>query len=55
MFSMPPAWSRTLRQNLAVCFGLALAKELSGEFVTTDRYEFDPLVPLGIAPINSIR
>ena len=43
------------RISLADCFGLALSQELSGEFVTTDHHEFDPLVPLGIVQINFIR
>jgi len=43
------------RVSIADCFGLALAQELSGEFVTADHHEFDPLVPLGIVPIKFIR
>jgi predicted nucleic acid-binding protein len=43
------------RISLADCFGIALAQELSGEIVTSDHHEFDPLVPLGIVTINFIR
>lgn len=41
--------------SLADCFGIALAHHLDGEIVTSDHHEFDPLVPLGIVPINFIR
>lgn len=41
--------------SLADCFCIALAQELSGEVVTSDHKEFDPLVPLGICPIRFIR
>lgn len=37
------------------CFCLALAQEISGQVVTSDHGEFDPLVPLGICPILFIR
>ncbi len=40
---------------LADCFCIALAQQLSGEVVTSDHHEFDPLVPLGVCPINFIR
>lgn len=35
---------------LADCFCIALAKELSGEIVTSDHKEFDPLVTLKVCP-----
>ena len=43
--------------NIALpdCFCLTLAQELSGQVVTSDHGEFDPLVPLGICPILFIR
>ena len=41
--------------SLADCFCIALTQELSGEVVTSDHHEFDPLVPLGIVPIRFIR
>jgi len=41
--------------SIADCFCIALAQELSGEVVTSDHHEFDPLVPLNIVPINFIR
>lgn len=43
------------RISLADCFCIALAQELSGEVVTSDHKEFDPLAPLGICPIRFIR
>lgn len=43
------------RISLADCFCIALAQELSGQVVTSDHAEFDPLVPLGICPILFIR
>jgi predicted nucleic acid-binding protein len=43
------------RISLADCFGIALAQELSGEIVTSDHHEFDPLVSLNIVPIKFIR
>ncbi|MDQ3814878.1 MAG: type II toxin-antitoxin system VapC family toxin [Armatimonadota bacterium] len=43
------------RISLADAFCLALARRISGEVVTTDHHEFDPLVPLGICPIRFIR
>jgi PIN domain nuclease of toxin-antitoxin system len=36
-------------------FCLALARRLGATVVTTDHTEFDPLVPLSIAPIKFIR
>jgi PIN domain nuclease of toxin-antitoxin system len=41
--------------SLPDCFCITLAQELSGEVVTSDHGEFDPLVPLGIVPIKFIR
>ena len=41
--------------SLPDCFCITLAQELGGEVVTSDHGEFDPLVPLGIVPINFIR
>ena len=41
--------------SLPDCFCITLAQELSGEAVTSDHGEFDPLVPLGIVPIKFIR
>jgi PIN domain nuclease of toxin-antitoxin system len=43
------------RISLPDCYCISLAKELAGEVVTSDHGEFDPLVPLGIVPINFIR
>jgi predicted nucleic acid-binding protein len=45
----------TGRISLPDCFCISLAQELAGEVVTSDHGEFDPLVPLGIVPINFIR
>ncbi len=41
--------------SLADCFCLALAIKLSGQVVTCDHGEFDPLVPLNICPIFFFR
>lgn len=41
--------------SLADCFCMALAQDISGQVVTSDHHEFDPLVPLGIVPIHFIR
>jgi hypothetical protein len=43
------------RISLPDCFCISLAQELGSEVVTIDHGEFDPLVPLGIVPINFIR
>jgi PIN domain nuclease of toxin-antitoxin system len=43
------------RISLADCFCIVLAQTLSGQVVTSDHHEFDPLVPLGIVPIHFIR
>ncbi len=40
---------------LGDCFCLALAVRLGGQVVTSDRKEFEPLVPLNICPILFIR
>lgn len=36
-------------------FCLTLACQLGGEVITTDRKEFEPLIPLGLCPIVFIR
>ena len=41
--------------SLADCFCIALAMRASGQVVTSDHHEFDPLVPLGLCPIHFIR
>lgn len=43
------------RISLADCFCIALAEELSGEVVTSDRKEFAPFVALKICPVRFIR
>ena len=43
------------RISLPDCFCIVLAQEVSGQVVTSDHHEFDPLVPLGIVPIHFIR
>jgi predicted nucleic acid-binding protein len=43
------------RISIADCFCIALAQRIGGELVTTDHHEFDPLVPLGLCPIQFIR
>jgi PIN domain nuclease of toxin-antitoxin system len=43
------------RISIADCFCIALAQSVGGQVVTTDHHEFDPLVPLGIVPIQFIR
>ena len=43
------------RISLADCFCIALAQDLSGQVVTSDHHEFDPLLPLAIVPIHFIR
>jgi PIN domain nuclease of toxin-antitoxin system len=43
------------RISLADCFCLVLAIDLSGQVVTSDHGEFDPLVPVGLCPILFIR
>jgi PIN domain nuclease of toxin-antitoxin system len=43
------------RISLPDCFCITLAQALSGEVVTSDHHEFDPLVSLNIVPITFIR
>ena len=43
------------RISLADCFALALASRESAVLVTSDRKEFEPVVPLNICQINFIR
>jgi predicted nucleic acid-binding protein len=43
------------RISLPDCMCIALAVQLSATVVTSDHGEFDPLVPLGIVPIQFIR
>lgn len=43
------------RISLPDCFCISLAQKLSGAVVTSDHGESDPIVPLGIVPINFIR
>ncbi len=43
------------RISLADCFCIVLAQDISGQVVTSDHHEFDPLVPLGIVPILFLR
>ena len=56
-----PFWQRVGRHKsrgriaLANCFCLALAEVLSGQIITSDHGEFDPIVPLGSCPILFIR
>jgi len=41
--------------SLADCFALALAIHIGATLVTSDHHEFDPIVPLGLCPIQFIR
>jgi PIN domain nuclease of toxin-antitoxin system len=43
------------RLSLADCFALTLANREQGLLVTSDRKEFEPVVPLNICAINFIR
>ncbi|MFM9157498.1 MAG: hypothetical protein ACKOPK_06160, partial [Dolichospermum sp.] len=43
------------RISLADCFALTLANREGGILVTSDRKEFEPVVPLNICQINLIR
>jgi PIN domain nuclease of toxin-antitoxin system len=43
------------RISLADCFCIVLAQDISGQVVTSDHHEFDPLVSLGIVSITFIR
>ena len=49
-------YKATIRRiSLADCFALALSKRLNGTLITSDRKEFEPIIPLGICPIIFIR
>jgi PIN domain nuclease of toxin-antitoxin system len=41
--------------SLVDCFCITLAQRLNAVAVTSDHREFDPLVPLGLCPIQFIR
>ena len=43
------------RISLADCFALTLANQEKGILVTSDRKEFEPIIPLNICQINFIR
>ena len=43
------------RISLADCFALTLASQENGILVTSDRHEFEPVVPLDICQITFIR
>ncbi len=43
------------RVSLADCMGLALARRLDADFITTDRHEMEPLAAAGVARIIFIR
>ena len=43
------------RISLADCFALALANQEKGILVTSDRKEFEPVIPLNICQISFIR
>lgn len=43
------------RISLADCFALTLANQEKGILVTSDRKEFEPIIPLNICPIQFIR
>ena len=43
------------RIAFADCVCLTLARRLAGQVVTSDRHEFEPLVPLNLCPIVFIR
>jgi PIN domain nuclease of toxin-antitoxin system len=43
------------RISLADCFALALSEKLSGDVVTSDHHEFDPLVAANRARVTFIR
>ena len=43
------------RISLADCFALTLANQEKGILVTSDRKEFEPIVPLNICQIDFIR
>jgi predicted nucleic acid-binding protein len=44
-----------IKISLADCFALAFASRESAVLVTSDRKEFEPVVPLNICQINFIR
>jgi len=43
------------RISLADCFAIALSERLSGDVVTSDHHEFDPLVAAGVCRVRFIR
>ncbi len=43
------------RISLADCFALTLANQEKGILLTSDRKEFEPIIPLNICQINFIR
>jgi predicted nucleic acid-binding protein len=43
------------RISLADCFGIALARRVGGELVTSDHHEIDPILPLRLCPLQFIR
>jgi predicted nucleic acid-binding protein len=43
------------RTSLADCFGIALARRLGGDLVTSDHHEMDPILPLGLCSVRFIR
>ncbi len=43
------------RISLGDCFALTLANQENGILVTSDRKEFEPLIPLNLCQINFIR
>jgi len=46
----------TIRKiSLADCFALTLSEKLSGDVVTSDHHEFDPLVAANLAQVTFIR
>lgn len=47
--------SEFVRVSLADCFGVALARRLGGEFLTSDRHELEALATAGAADFTFIR
>jgi hypothetical protein len=43
------------RISLADCFGIALARRVGGELVSSDHHELDPFLPLGLCRVLFIR
>lgn len=41
--------------SLADCFAIELSHKLSGQVVTSDHHEFDPLAVAGICRVHFIR